>query len=319
MIYIISEKTDLMTDLVIEYLVARNAKFKRYNDDTFCPSSFYLSNEGQSLSPFINAGKIWNRRGRLNLLPDAVNANYESRRAFVNYLKRETETLNFYQEDHLKRQLKKNYLGSFAQEMHTNKLINLSFAKEIGFRIPETLVTTEKKELIAFNEKHPKVITKDLKAPANIRAERYNLTSTGVKLVNQKMIDQLEETFVPIFLQQYTEKKYEIRVFIACEKLYPMAIFSQSDRQTQVDYRNYNKRKPNRCVPVHLPESIQEKIWTFMRTTAMDTASMDIILTPENEYCFLEVNPMGQFHWLSENCNYHIEKDIAEFLCDEKN
>jgi hypothetical protein len=41
---------------------------------------------------------------------------------------------------------------------------------------------------------------------------------------------------------------------------------------------------------------------------------VDLIYTPDGEYVFLEVNPMGQFHWLSENCNYYLEEFIANQL-----
>jgi len=30
------------------------------------------------------------------------------------------------------------------------------------------------------------------------------------------------------------------------------------------------------------------------------------------------VNPQGQVDWLSKNCNYYVEKYIAEQLTDEK-
>ena len=46
----------------------------------------------------------------------------------------------------------------------------------------------------------------------------------------------------------------------------------------------------------------------------INTGSIDLIYSLSNEYVFLEVNPQGQFDWLSKNCNYYIEKDIAELL-----
>jgi hypothetical protein len=49
----------------------------------------------------------------------------------------------------------------------------------------------------------------------------------------------------------------------------------------------------------------------------MNTGSIDLILTPNGEYFFLEINPMGQYDWLSKNCNYYIEKDIAEMLINK--
>jgi len=46
----------------------------------------------------------------------------------------------------------------------------------------------------------------------------------------------------------------------------------------------------------------------------MRSGSIDMILTPEDEYVFLEVNPVGQFQWVAEHCNYPINQKIAEYL-----
>ena len=36
------------------------------------------------------------------------------------------------------------------------------------------------------------------------------------------------------------------------------------------------------------------------------------------EFVFLEVNPVGQFGWVSKNCNYYLEKKIALKLINLK-
>ena len=93
-----------------------------------------------------------------------------------------------------------------------------------------------------------------------------------------------------------------------------MAIFSQSDEKTKTDYRNYNRVKPNRNVPYKLPQDVEDKICLFMDASGLDTGSIDIIKSTDGRYVFLEVNPCGQFDWLSGNCNYYIEQKIAHYL-----
>lgn len=51
-----------------------------------------------------------------------------------------------------------------------------------------------------------------------------------------------------------------------------------------------------------------------MKMLKLESGSLDFIVTPDNEYYFLEVNPVGQFNFVSEICNYHIEKHIAKTL-----
>lgn len=312
MVYIFSEKSDPITDLVTEWLVNNNTDFKRFNDDDFIENSYLLSkNEAVT--------KVWQYRGTFKVIPDSLYDNYPNKKSILDYLQKEIREFNVYLEYILKRNLKSNYVGSFTKEVFANnKLINLDIAESVGLQVPITLVTNSKVEFVSFLKKHEKIISKDLRAPVKINIGDKRMVSNGVELVTKEMIDGLSHVFAPIFAQKYVEKKYEIRVFIFSKQLYAMAIFSQKDAKTSIDYRNHHKKQPNRCVPVLLPKHIEDKLWKFMEIADLNTGSIDIIVTPTNEYIFLEINPMGQFHWLTRNCNYHIEKNIAHFLTNER-
>ena len=51
-----------------------------------------------------------------------------------------------------------------------------------------------------------------------------------------------------------------------------------------------------------------------MKKSNLDTGSIDIVVTKKEEYVFLEVNPVGQFGWVSSNCNYYLEEKVANYL-----
>jgi glutathione synthase/RimK-type ligase-like ATP-grasp enzyme len=93
-----------------------------------------------------------------------------------------------------------------------------------------------------------------------------------------------------------------------------MSIFSQNDEQTKVDFRDYNIERPNRTVPYKLPKDIEDKLSLFMSRMELDTGSIDIIVTPDMEYVFLEVNPVGQYGMTSLPCNYYLDEKIAKCL-----
>jgi glutathione synthase/RimK-type ligase-like ATP-grasp enzyme len=56
-----------------------------------------------------------------------------------------------------------------------------------------------------------------------------------------------------------------------------------------------------------------------MKTIGMKSGSIDLIVDENNDYIFLEVNPIGQFAQVSIPCNYYIEEYIANYLINEKN
>ena len=51
-----------------------------------------------------------------------------------------------------------------------------------------------------------------------------------------------------------------------------------------------------------------------MKALKLESGSIDIIVDEQDDYYFLEVNPVGQFHFVSHICNYYIEKEIAQSL-----
>ena len=211
---------------------------------------------------------------------------------------------------------KRKFFGNFINTTRENKIINLIIASKCGISIPDTLVTKNKRELeVFFNKQAGEIITKSLGGGIRFETEDEILWGKGTTLVSQADIDETSENFLPSLFQENIEKEYEIRSFLFKKKFFSMAIFSQRDDTTTIDFRNYNHSFPNRMVPFKLPDKIEKKLLKFAEMTDLDTGSFDLIVTKkEKEFIFLEVNPYGQFGWLSKNCNYYLEKQIAEYF-----
>src|SRR5699024_11613139 len=110
------------------------------------------------------------------------------------------------------------------------------------------------------------------------------------------------------------EKQFEVRVFYLKGECFSKAIFSQNDQQTAEDYRNYNIEKPNRIIPFQLPVKIIKKTKKLMDEVGLDTGSLYFIVTKNNQYIFLEINPIGQFADFYYQCNCPLEKQVVKEL-----
>lgn len=133
-------------------------------------------------------------------------------------------------------------------------------------------------------------------------------------VVNDDDIKALSDTFFPSLFQRYIAKKFELRVFYLDNEFHSCAIMSQLDPQTMVDFRDYNKLKPNRIEPFLLPSNIKNKINLLMKKNNMRLGVIDLIYGEDNKYVFLEVNPIGQFGNISRYCFSNLEKIIAKKL-----
>ena len=208
------------------------------------------------------------------------------------------------------------FFGSFPKEKlfnrtevdEINKLLVLKQARELGINIPNTYVLTKKSELERLNESTD-LITKSIDNANAISIDGIKYLGYTASLKN--LPKQLRNTFTPSLFQIEIIKKFEIRSFLLKKKFYSMAIFSQESSQTKVDFRKYNFKKPNRTVPYQLPKELEEKLIQLAIYFELGSASFDLIMTKDNEYVFLEVNPGGQFGMVSYPCNYLLEKRIA--------
>lgn len=308
MIVILSERKDKTTTEVIKWLEYYNYKWTRMNmEDSIqvqnVVNDVVLKINDESEIHLSEVKSFWYRRGFFNYHHEME----ELPSALLPFLKEENYHLKNYYYYLLN---KKNSLGNIHSSV-ANKLVNNDLSKNVGLRIPKSYILSSKKELKKVLAKH-KTITKAIAGNGffYLNDVDYGVMYTTVV----KNADDYSENFAPTYFQEYIEKRYELRIFYLKGSFYSMAIFSQRDEQTQIDFRKYNKKKPNRTVPYQLPNDIEVKLKELMEVMKLDTASIDMIVNHKLEYYFLEVNPLGQFGMVSYPCNYYLEEKVAQTL-----
>jgi ATP-GRASP peptide maturase of grasp-with-spasm system len=308
-VVIFSIHFDSTTDHVIDWLSVLFVDFVRINSEDFIAGnhSFELNlNSKESYNIWFRKGEKWNDNMVLSI-------NEEVDKSIVAHIRKELyESWELYRVIHENTSRKK---VGMASTKHIHKLTQLDIARNCGFVVPHSILTNTKVSLQKFKLNHYKIITKCIKDSTFLH---INEKSWGqyTSIVTDEHIENMEETFFPSYFQEYIEKEIEIRVFYFNHEMYSMAIFSQLDSQTLVDFRQYNISKGNRTVPFNLPNDIVCKIHELMFSLNLNTGSLDIIKSRKGEYIFLEVNPSGQFGMVSKPCNYYLEKKVAKFLSE---
>ncbi|MDN5211026.1 grasp-with-spasm system ATP-grasp peptide maturase [Fulvivirgaceae bacterium BMA12] len=206
-----------------------------------------------------------------------------------------------------------HWLGNFGFRKSEDKIKVLICARQLGISIPPTLVTTQKSELSQFHKEQGTLITKGIHN-VTIFSHQDTRYMMYTQEINKTDIEKLPDLFYPSLFQKQIKKELELRIFYLEPEFYAMAIFSQANDQTAVDFRHYDYSKPNRKVPFRLPDKLKKKLKKLMEKLSLNTGSIDMILTTEGKFVFLEVNPIGQFGMTSFPCNYNLEKKIAEYL-----
>lgn len=319
MIGIISQEYEGSTDDVIDWIHSFGHQFKRYNDLDFFSTPFKVevSNETYNAKADLELAElnvIWFRRGLAAFNDDvSIEGLSELTNRSINSM------LNVERKSALNAVLdtpSEKWLSHPKSVSGFSKIEALKCASDCGIRIPNSLITNSKQELQSFLEFNQKVIVKPINKVQNIQhGEEHFLQYT--EEVYTTDLEKVENHFEPALFQGQIEKDFEIRSFFLNGQFYSMAIFSQKDNKTAVDFRRYNDQEPNRTCPFKLPEAEESKLRDLMDKLNLTTGSIDIIYSKEGEYVFLEVNPIGQFGMVSYPCNYPIEKEIAQFLIQQ--
>jgi ATP-GRASP peptide maturase of grasp-with-spasm system len=327
MILIQSQNCDFSTNTVVEWLLHLKAPFLRINKENHDVKleGFSLSSAKTKVSLNLenkivdmdDVTAYWHRRG-IAILHHPGNVRSIARKFFPGRaageisrnLNDQIATLNNFLNERLASVPIR--LGN-AGNVFINKLKMLQQAAELGIKVPQTIVTSKKSELLEFRRRAKNIISKGIQDSLFIPGDDEHIVHY-TELITDEIIDLLPDSFAPSLFQEMVEKSYEVRIFYFRGEFYSMAIFSQRDEQTNVDFRKYNDKKPNRTVPYRLPEDVRRNLSALMRDLRLDNGSIDMVVTPGKEHYFLEINPVGQFGMVSYPCNFYLEKKIAYFL-----
>lgn len=321
MILILSQaEFEPTTEYVIDWLDYFNQKYIRLNGSDFLNKVsvknglIYLENIDLNL-----VSVIWNRRWlskeyTLNIMTNCIDTP-KNIISFNNNITSEAWHLSEYFFNKLNNHI---WVTNF-NELKIKKLDVLNIAKTCGLLIPKYLISSNKLEILDFLFLNNKIITKPISEVIGLHYYSKNYSTnlfSYTKVIENKDDLKIIPQFPSLF-QEYIEKMFEIRVFFIGRKIYPMAIISQNDTQTKADFRDYNLKLPNRNVPYKFPKEDEKKIINFISKSKLTTGSIDIIKSRNNNYYFLEVNPVGQFGMTSYPTNYQLEYVVSKYLIDE--
>lgn len=320
-ILIITDEDEPTTDLVIDWLNYYDHEFIRISAmGKIYVKKIYINNlEFEAIFDYVTSDHVisidtkyikayWYRRSYLNIGCEFINDIYCEN----NIIK----VLNSYKYDENKSAIiflnkilnRKKSINKF-EDNDISKLNVLNIAQGLGLMIPDTLVCDSKKDLMEFYIKHSgAIVTKSIGDPTSFYKYNFHCNTSTVDICNYPEIFSLS------LFQQMVLKYVELRIFYFNKKFFSSAIFSQSNEKTKIDLKNYDDGNQNKIVPFKLPVYFESKLFDLMKHLNLKSGSIDVIITPNLDYVFLEVNPIGQFEQVSIPCNYDLFKEVANYL-----
>jgi hypothetical protein len=187
------------------------------------------------------------------------------------------------------------------------KIVQHKLATAIGLKTPATIFTNDPRRLREFMARHGgKIVYKTFQAAAWQNAEERWFSFTAPLTESDLVEDNLLRA-TPGIYQEVVPKAHEVRATVLGGRILAAKLAS-----SELDWRTSSNSL--RIEPTELPATIGALCKALLKRLGLVFGCIDLIVTPDGDYVFLEVNEMGQFLFLEEKAGLPLVDAMAEFL-----
>ena len=189
-----------------------------------------------------------------------------------------------------------------------SKPYQLAVARQCGFLVPETLVTNDVERIQGYLPAEIAIKSVDTVLLYDQEEALFSFT----RAVSSSALSESSLSRAPVTAQRLLEPKVDLRVTVVGDRTFAVKILSNG-RGVAGDWR---EAEPSSLeyVDAHLPKGIQDCCRALMCRLGLNFGGLDLAETPNGIY-FVEVNPTGEWSWLS-NAQRPIGPAIADWLAN---
>jgi len=194
-----------------------------------------------------------------------------------------------------------------------NKVVQLAIARELGFSVPPTLLSNDPGRIRAFLRAQARdgAIFKTFRPVTWESDDRLAMLYTS-RVDEDALPEDALLRLAPAIFQGCVRKACELRVTCMGDELLAARLDSQSTADGRLDWRIAHASDLP-VTAVELPAAVQARCRALLRRLGLVFGCIDLIVTPEGEHVFLEINQMGQFLWVEQACP---ELPMLQTFCD---
>lgn len=193
----------------------------------------------------------------------------------------------------------------------------LATAQALELAIPKTIMTNDPAEAKAFYEACDgqiiaKAICRGVLDPEGeyIPGQERFIYTTEITPEHLAQIDRIH-VMLHLF-QQRIQKEMDLRVIVVGKQVFAIEIHSPKEGIASLDWR---RDYGTITYAVHqLPKDVEQKLVQMVCAFELQFSSMDVILSKDGEYVFIEQNPNGQFLWPSRATGLPLAEVMGNLL-----
>jgi glutathione synthase/RimK-type ligase-like ATP-grasp enzyme len=192
-----------------------------------------------------------------------------------------------------------------AHRSGRNKPYQLAIAQSLGLRVPRTLVTSSPEHVAVFRD--------DLNADTVFKI----LTpAPEQRLIETRILDDRHTASLgairvaPLIFQEKIDKVADIRVTVIDRQCFSV------ECKTDTGALDWRVAPAIRYVPHALPDFVADQLLALHRTLGLRYGAVDLCVTSDGDYVFLETNVSGQFIFGEIEADLPLTRAMAHALLE---
>lgn len=184
-----------------------------------------------------------------------------------------------------------------------------------GFDVPPTLVTNDAARLRDFAAEHDgTLVCKPLYDGwiPGTSEDRVFWTSRFEAAGTEALDDLADE---PYLFQALVPKRYDVRVTVIGKEAFAVAIDSQDDAVSEIDWRRGDVAELGHRAE-ELPAGLERRCVDLVAGYDLAFGAIDLARRPDGGYTFFELNPNGQWAWLEQRTGLPLRSRLADLLLE---
>jgi glutathione synthase/RimK-type ligase-like ATP-grasp enzyme len=117
--------------------------------------------------------------------------------------------------------------------------------------------------------------------------------------------------YAPVIFQEYVPVGLDLRVTVLGGEMFAAAIRT-AETSYEADYRM--DMDAARVEPFELPADVSERIERLLARLGLVYGAIDMRLTPDRRFVFLEINPSGEWRFVERRSGQPITASFARLL-----
>lgn len=304
---VISETTDLASDLIVLELERRGRRCIRFNQDRL--GDITASWEPTSGIRSIHTGShridadeltgVWYRRTTVSDGRDWRDAfTAHQWRAFIEGASSGTRAVN-------------DPLSTAAAQ---NKLHQLRLASSVGLPIPDTLVTNSPIEAVEMVRSGASVIKAIVSGGGqDADGNTFMLPTTNI---TEDELDPDALRLSPVIIQRRVPASSHLRLTVIDNTIFAAKITVLGAGPDDIDWRIVSDERLAYDT-FDCPTAVADSVRGYVASLGVRYAAVDLIESINGELVFLEANPGGQWGWLENRLDMPITATIASAILAE--